>query len=331
MPGSTKRPSARHRPGRPGRRQRGRRIVRHLRRQQQPDPDAGGRQRGRAQPTGPAHHQRGGPARPAPAYRAAGKLARWQPWRRSFSSSPPAHRHPRDAPHPRLRRHEFTIALLTAAAVVIFGVEEGIALAVAVSIIDHLRQTSHPRSSVLVKSAAGHWQPVPVVPGARTEDGLVVYKFGTSLYYANAPRLVDDVIALADREARCSGWYSTPRRSGTSITPRQPPSPASPSISRNGTSASASAASSARCAGNSTATASTPPSARRPTTKPPVRHSKPSTQRRGNRRTDGERRAPRELRGGARVRYAVPASRVITMRGLVAAAQGCANVRGFAS
>ena len=78
------------------------------------------------------------------------------------------------------RRHEFTIALLTAAAVVILGVEEGIALAVAISIIDHLRQTSHPRSSVLVKSAAGHWQPAPVVPGARTEDGLVVYRFGTS-------------------------------------------------------------------------------------------------------------------------------------------------------
>ena len=95
------------------------------------------------------------------------------------------------------RRHEFTIALLTAAAVVVLGVEEGIALAVAVSIIDHLRHTSHPRSSVLVKSPAGHWQPAPVVPGARTEEGLAVYRFGTSLYYANASRLIDDVTSLA--------------------------------------------------------------------------------------------------------------------------------------
>jgi MFS superfamily sulfate permease-like transporter len=95
------------------------------------------------------------------------------------------------------RRHEFTIALLTAAAVVVLGVEEGIALAVAVSIIDHLRHTSHPRSSVLVKSSAGHWQPAPVVPGARTEEGLAVYRFGTSLYYANASRLIDDVTSLA--------------------------------------------------------------------------------------------------------------------------------------
>ena len=95
------------------------------------------------------------------------------------------------------RRHEFTIALLTAAAVVLLGVEEGIALAVAVSIIDHLRHTSHPRSSVLVKSPAGHWQPAPVLPGARTEEGLAVYRFGTSLYYANAAHLIDDVTTLA--------------------------------------------------------------------------------------------------------------------------------------
>jgi len=95
------------------------------------------------------------------------------------------------------RRHEFTIALLTTAAVVVLGVEEGIALAVAISIIDHLRHTSHPRSSVLVKSPAGHWQPGPVLPGARTEEGLAVYRFGTSLYYANASHLIDDIISIA--------------------------------------------------------------------------------------------------------------------------------------
>jgi len=94
------------------------------------------------------------------------------------------------------RRHEFVIALLTAAAVVVLGVEEGIVLAVAASVIDHLRHSYNPLNSVLVKSAAGHWQPAPVRPGARTEEGLVVYRFGTSLYYANASRLIDDVTAL---------------------------------------------------------------------------------------------------------------------------------------
>ena len=95
------------------------------------------------------------------------------------------------------RRHEFAIALLTTAAVVVLGVEEGIVLAVVASIVDHLRHSYHPINSVLVKSPAGHWQPAPVLPGARTEEGLVVYRFGTSLYYANAPRLIDDVTALS--------------------------------------------------------------------------------------------------------------------------------------
>ena len=95
-----------------------------------------------------------------------------------------------------VRRHEFAVALLTAAAVVILGVEEGIVLAVVASVIDHLRHSYHPRNSVLVKSPAGHWQPTSVVPGARTEEGLAVYRFGTSLYYANASRLLDDITVL---------------------------------------------------------------------------------------------------------------------------------------
>ena len=49
---------------------------------------------------------------------------------------------------------------------------------------------------MLVKSPAGHWQAAPVRPGARTENGLVVYRFGATLYYANASRLQEDVSAL---------------------------------------------------------------------------------------------------------------------------------------
>ena len=96
-----------------------------------------------------------------------------------------------------IRPTEFAVALLTTVAVVALGVEYGIVLAVIASIIDHLRHSYNPRNSVLVKSLAGHWQPAPVEPGARTEKGLVVYRFGTSLYYANASRLLDDITALA--------------------------------------------------------------------------------------------------------------------------------------
>ena len=95
-----------------------------------------------------------------------------------------------------VRKHEFAVALLTTAAVLVLGVEYGIVLAIIASMVDHLRHSYSPLNSVLVKSPEGHWHPVPARPGTRTEEGLVVYRFGTSLYYANASRLVEDIAAL---------------------------------------------------------------------------------------------------------------------------------------
>jgi sulfate permease, SulP family len=105
-----------------------------------------------------------------------------------------------------LRRNEFAVALLTAAAVIVLGVEDGIALAVIASVVDHLRHSYNPLNSVLVKSPAGYWQLVPVAPGARTEAGLVIYRFGTSLYYANAARLIADLRVLIDTGVPLS-WF----------------------------------------------------------------------------------------------------------------------------
>jgi high affinity sulfate transporter 1 len=95
-----------------------------------------------------------------------------------------------------VRRVEFAVALLTTAAVVVFGVEVGIGVAIVASIIEHLRHSYNPFNSVLVKSPAGHFVADPVTPGARTETGIVIYRFGTSLYYANAARLADDLSTL---------------------------------------------------------------------------------------------------------------------------------------
>jgi len=100
-----------------------------------------------------------------------------------------------------VRKDEFAVALLTTAFVVGLGVEYGIILAIVASIVDHLRHSYSPLNSILLKSAEGHWRAVPVDPGVRTEEGLVVYRFGTSLYYANAVRLVDDLASLAGHGA----------------------------------------------------------------------------------------------------------------------------------
>src|SRR6185369_16259537 len=96
-----------------------------------------------------------------------------------------------------VRRAEFVVAVLTALAVVVLGVEDGVVVAVVVSIIDHLRHSYAPRSSVLVKSPAGHWRSLPVAPGTRTAEGLLVYRFGSGLYFANVSRLVADLRTIA--------------------------------------------------------------------------------------------------------------------------------------
>ncbi|HEX4704567.1 MAG TPA: SulP family inorganic anion transporter [Pseudonocardiaceae bacterium] len=99
----------------------------------------------------------------------------------------------------QVRRPEFVVAVLTAAAVVFIGVEQGVVVAIVASVVDHLRHSYAPRSSLLVKSPAGHWQSEPVTPGGRTTDGLVVYRFGSSLYFANAARLASDIMCLVAR------------------------------------------------------------------------------------------------------------------------------------
>ena len=92
-----------------------------------------------------------------------------------------------------VRRAEFAVAFLAAAAVVVVGIELGIVVAVVASIVDHLRHSYLPHSAVLRKSREGHWHATPVAAGERTVEGLAVYRFGSSLYFANAPRLLIDV------------------------------------------------------------------------------------------------------------------------------------------
>ncbi len=98
------------------------------------------------------------------------------------------------------RRDEFWIAALTATVVVTIGVEQGVVLAVIVSIIEHLRRGYHPNDSVIVLDGE-NFERIPAVPGARTQDGLVVYEFAAGLYYANTNRFSEEVFAICNQGA----------------------------------------------------------------------------------------------------------------------------------
>ena len=96
------------------------------------------------------------------------------------------------------RRSEFWVALITALTVVVVGVEQGIMLAIALSLIEHTRHGYRPKNSVLVPDESGGRQPKPVTSGAQAAPGLVIYRFTHSLYYANCQQLSDEVSRLAD-------------------------------------------------------------------------------------------------------------------------------------
>ena len=80
---------------------------------------------------------------------------------------------------------EFGLALTTAAAVVFVGVEQGILLAMALSILRHVRHSYRPHTQILVPDAQGVWRPQPAAPGLETAPGLLIYRFGADLFFAN--------------------------------------------------------------------------------------------------------------------------------------------------
>jgi len=91
---------------------------------------------------------------------------------------------------------EWVLALVTAASVVLFGVESGILLALVLSLLQHVRHSYKPSVAVQTRTADGHWQMGPVEPGRMVTPGLLVYWFGSDLFYANIDRFAAQVHKL---------------------------------------------------------------------------------------------------------------------------------------
>jgi MFS superfamily sulfate permease-like transporter len=101
---------------------------------------------------------------------------------------------------------EFLLAIGTAATVVGLGVEQGILLAIALSLFRHVRHSYRPHTMMLVPDAAGAWLPKPAAPGSVTAPGLIVYRFGADLFYANANHFADEVRALVQHAPQPVRW-----------------------------------------------------------------------------------------------------------------------------
>ena len=98
----------------------------------------------------------------------------------------------------RERPVEFWVAVLTALTVVIVGVEQGILLAMFLSLVSHTRHGYRPRNALIVTDASGRWSAQPVNTHLQLLPGLLVYRFSHGMYYANARILSEEITWLVE-------------------------------------------------------------------------------------------------------------------------------------
>ena len=107
----------------------------------------------------------------------------------------------------RMRRSEFWIAAVCLLSVLALGPLRAVMIAFLLSTIDVIRRASRPDTAALVEAPDGsHF--LPAADGkASGSSGLVVYRFGAPLYFANATLFLDDVERLVTQAPTPVRWF----------------------------------------------------------------------------------------------------------------------------
>jgi high affinity sulfate transporter 1 len=108
----------------------------------------------------------------------------------------------------RLKPKEFALALVTAATVIFVGVEQGIVIAVVLSLLQHVRRSYQPNTGVVVHDLSDRWRTEEATPGTMLEPGLVLFWFGADLFYANTSRFTEQVHWLIDKSPSPVRWFA---------------------------------------------------------------------------------------------------------------------------
>ena len=101
---------------------------------------------------------------------------------------------------------EFIVALVTAATVVIVGVEQGIVFAVLLSLLQHVRRSYRPHTGVIVQDKVDHWRVEEAMPGRMIVPGMIMYWFGSDLFYANVAFFAEQVRKLVNYSPTPVHW-----------------------------------------------------------------------------------------------------------------------------
>jgi SulP family sulfate permease len=87
----------------------------------------------------------------------------------------------------RYDRLEFALATTTLVVVALVGIEQGVALAMVLTLTDRTRRSARPRDAVLGREpGTDHWIPCDVGQPTEQVPGVVVYLMYAPLWYANA-------------------------------------------------------------------------------------------------------------------------------------------------
>ena len=112
---------------------------------------------------------------------------------------------------------EFALALLTAAVVVLAGVEQAIVLAMVLSLLRVLHHSYHPQTGVLIADDHGWSGMSAPVAGAVTQPGMAIYRFGAPLFYANADRFSREIRELVGSAPSKLRWLIVDAEAITNI------------------------------------------------------------------------------------------------------------------
>ena len=86
------------------------------------------------------------------------------------------------------------------------GVEQGIILAMVLSLLRIVQHTYHPHTGVLIDEAGLYRRVIAVAPGAVTRPGLTIYRFGAPLFYANAGRFAEEIRTIVGPPPSAVRW-----------------------------------------------------------------------------------------------------------------------------
>jgi SulP family sulfate permease len=106
----------------------------------------------------------------------------------------------------QFRTTTFAVAVATLGAVVWFGVERGIFIAIGLSVLDHMRQEYHPKD-VVMTAVGSTWKLERADPGIESEPGIVVYRFEAPLFFANADYFGARIRDIVERAPHPVIWF----------------------------------------------------------------------------------------------------------------------------